>query len=286
MNKYLFYYKKESKFLFLFRRDPRKKPGSDPKVLNRRDPRRKNLEPSLQTLLPLPIPVPVLKKTPLPLPPVQPVPAPVSSVSGLPLQVPIQTFPMLNRRDPRKRNYVEPTPVNTSRLQPISSLPTGLSSAARLTSKDSSAGVSTKDPRIRRIQTLPVPGVSITEGPGEEQMMNIIKNPSRLSVPYKPTESPRARLHAEKEVLPIIEKINKEDNFTKSLLEVKKTMMLPQLQTEISGKSTVEEPKSDEYRYPPPVRKISSEKKGDDSDSEGELHIDMNPLTGRHLSCV
>ena len=311
-------------FFFCYRRDPRKKPGAEPKVLNRRDPRRKNVDSSKQTLHLLPTPVPIAKRslTPQPTPGILSLPLPSSAPDPFPdpsLSVGSNpTFPLLNRRDPRKRNDVEPAPVPvpapSSRLQPISRLPSGLSSTASLSSIDSSSGVSRKDPRIRRMKTLPAPTVSTAEGPGEEQMMNIIKNPSRLSVPFKQTESPKS-----------VSKTNfetEENNFTKSLMDMDKDHTSPVYTTSFEEHTISDTPGSDNSRYPafmasappppdstplapvpapplayvpapplasvpvpipappPPVRKISLEKRGDESDSEGELQIDMNPLAG------
>ena len=307
---------------FCYRRDPRKKPGVEPKVLNRRDPRRKNVDSSKQTLHLLPTPVPIAKRslTPQPTPGILSLPLPSSVPDPFPdpsLSVGSNpTLPLLNRRDPRKRNNVEPAPVPapSSKLQPISRLPSGLSSTASLSSIDSSSGVSRKDPRIRKMKTLPAPTVSTAEGPGEEQMMNIIKNPSRLSVPFKQTESPKSVSKTEtEEIHPLVEKT--ENIFTKSLMDMDKDNTSPVYTTSFEELTISDKPGSDNSRYPAfmasappppdstplapvpapplasvpapipapppaPVRKISLEKRGDDSDSEGELQIDMNPLAG------
>ena len=164
------------------------------------------------------------------------------------------------------------------------------------------------------MKTLPAPTVSTAEGPGEEQMMNIIKNPSRLSVPFKQTESPKSVSKTEtEEIHPLVEKT--ENIFTKSLMDMDKDNTSPVYTTSFEELTISDTPGSDNSRYPAfmasappppdstplapvpapplasvpapipapppaPVRKISLEKRGDDSDSEGELQIDMNPLVG------
>ena len=100
------------------RRDPRVKAAPNLKNVNKRDPRRKNLEPPgpqppASTLLPPPSPLlapkPIPKLPPsailaaLSLPKPPPPPLPVSAPG------PTEPYrPVLNRRDPRNRNRADP----------------------------------------------------------------------------------------------------------------------------------------------------------------------------------
>ena len=143
-------------------------------------------------------------------------------------------------------------------------------------------------------------------------MMNIIKNPSRLSVPFKQTESPKSVSQTNFETDEILTLVEKTENiFTKSLKDIDKDSTSPVHTTSFEELTISDTSGSDNTRYPAflasapppsdfaplasvhapppasvpapppaPVRKISLEKRGDDSDSEGELHIDMNPLAG------
>jgi len=247
------------------------------KVLNKRDPRKKKVEPNVVSTVPAPVPPPSSLSATI-APPSLCLPAPVPTTSSgaatvaptpVPAPVPPPSFVSATGA---------PTPVPAP-VPPPSNLLTDTGVQLKLSSINPVPKVvSKKDPRLKR-KIKENDGDNGTKGESDDQLMDIIRNRSTLSVLAKSADRSKIEeIEGIKEVeipadLYCIPISGSPDSSPSP------PPPLPDYLPPLPPLPIVEEPAPPQPALIPPKEPTPAPleecEDSDDSDSEGELHIDM-----------